>query len=214
METLKVNFAVLMLFMGVLFSNLTFAAEYPTSDDDDTPKITATQKFAYNVYAYKNGLKFKVAFKNATEEVITIQIIDQKGNTIHKDVLRNQEQLNRDYNMEKIGAGIYTVKIKMGDLEAENQVALGVSDKSIDKTFQAYVSPVIKEDAVQVFYKNGSQGVSISFTDDKGNIIYQENTSDDEMYAKKYNISKLKKGIYILTLTSGNRTIEKIYNVQ
>lgn len=214
MKTSKVNFAVLMLLVAVLFSNTIFASNDPTSEEDDAVKITESEKFTYNVYAYKSALKFKVAFKNATEDLIRIQVLDQKGNVVHKDVLKNKEQLNRDYNMEQVGAGIYTVKIKMGDLETENQVALGVSDKSIDKTFQAYVSPIIKDNAVRVFYKNGNQGVNISFTDAEGNTIYQESTSDNDMYAKKYNISKLKTGVYVLTLTSGDRTIEKIYNVQ
>jgi len=214
MKTFKVNFAVLAVLVTTLFSNLAFATNPEGGDDEEKVAITSTKKFAYNVFALKNSLKFKVAFKNASEDKITVRILDTKGTLIYKDILKDQEALNRNYDMRNIGAGIYKVQIEMGDLKAENEIAVGVSDKSIDKTFQAYVSPIIKENSVRLFYKNGHEGVSISFKDEDGNTIYEENTQDDDMYAKKYNISQLKKGIYTLMLTCGDRTIEKIYKVE
>ncbi len=211
MNTLKLKFSPIILFVALLFGQTTFASS--THDGEEKLiKVTETQNFAYNVYAFRNALKFKLAFQNASEEKIVIKILDQTGKLVHKEVLKNQENLNRNYDLSKVGAGIYKVEIEMGELKAENEIAVGLSDNQLDNTFQAYISPVIRQNTIRVFYKNGAD-VNISMRDAQGNIVYQDSTKDANMYAKKYDVSSLKKGTYVLSLTSGDKTIEKIYSI-
>lgn len=213
MKTLKLNLTLVGVLVIMLFASSAFASATRMDDiPGSIPKIEEAQGFNYNIYAFKNALKFKLAFEGAHDEDVRVRIFDKSGNLVHKETLRNHSNINRNYDMTRVGAGIYKVEIEMGDLKAEHKVALGVSDNT-DKTFQAYMSSTIKDGAIRVFYKNGKD-VNITMRDTEGEVIYTETTNDTNMHAKKYNISALRKGTYVLTLTSGDRTIEKIYAVK
>ena len=130
MKTSKLKFVLTALLVAVMMGQTAFAST--NHNDDPNPiKVKATESFVYKVYAFKNALKFKLAFKNVSEDKVIIRILDQKGRALYKEVLKNREIFNRNYDMSRLGAGVYKVEIGAGDLKAEQEIALGVSDRYI-----------------------------------------------------------------------------------
>lgn len=103
-------------------------------------------------------------------------------------------------------------KIVLNDKIQINLNTQGMQESKTGQVFQAYISPTIKNNTIRVFYKNAAN-VNITIMDMEGNVVHQETTDDANMYVKKYDVSTLSKGKYILILKSGERTIEQTYSI-
>jgi len=213
MKTLSKNLFAFLLAVAVLFGANAFAK---TSTDDKNGitenKVVATEKFAYSLYAVKASMKFRLNFENQDGSPITVKIYDTQGKLAFTETLKNQTSAHRNYDLSETGKGIYKVEIIDGDFTAVQEVGIGVSINQGE--FKAYVSKTLSDGSLKVAYQNGSSdGVNIVLRDEKGNVVYDE-LSANEQYSRKFNLSKLSKGTYIISVTSGAKTVEQAYNVR
>lgn len=213
MKTLNKNLFAFLLAVAVLFGANAFAKT--TTDDKNgiiENKVVATEKFAYSLYAVKESMKFRLNFENEDGSPITVKIYDAQGKLAFVETLRNQTAAQRNYDLSETGKGIYTVEIIDGDFKAVQEIGVGV--KVQQGEFNAYLSKTLNEGSLKVAYQNGSpDGVNIVLRDEKGNVVYDK-LSANEQYSRKLNLSKLRKGTYTVSVTSGAKTVEQRYSIR
>lgn len=180
-----------------------------------TPKegyeITASEKFAYSIFALQSSLKFRLNFDNEDGSDVIVKIFDPNGKLAFSETIKRQIEVRRNYDLSAIGKGIYTVEVIDGDFKASHKVGVGVAAPQAE--FIPYVSK-LHEGSVKIAYQNANDGyVNIVLKDEKGNIVYEE-ISQDAHYARKFNLSKLKRGTYTMSVTSGKKTVEQVYSIQ
>ncbi len=214
MKTLSKNLFAF-LFAVVVLSTNTFAKTATDDKNGIDEKVTITSdadKFAYSIYAVKESLKFRLNFENGDGTPVTINIYDAQSKLVFTETVRNHTVSYRNYDLTERGRGIYKVEIIDGDFTAVEEVGVGV--KINQGEFNAHISKTLKEGSLKIAYQNGSpEGVNIVLRDEKGNIVYDE-LSAKEQYSRKFNLSKLSKGTYIMSVTSGKKTVEQVYNIQ
>jgi YbbR domain-containing protein len=209
MKTVKKVF-VFIFALAILVSGKTFA--FNGNPEEEKFEVTASEKFAYSIYAIQSSLKFRLNFDNEDGSNVTVKVLDPQGKVVFSETIKKQVEARRNYDLSAVGKGVYTVEIIDGDFKASHKV--GIGGASIEKKeFSAYVSK-IQDGSVKVAYENGGEdGVNIVLKDEKGNIVYDE-ISQDAQYARKFNLSKLRKGTYTMSVTSGRKTVEQVCNIQ
>jgi hypothetical protein len=211
MKTLSRNLFAILFAVTVLFGSSAFANT--TTDDKDgiTTVVTASDKFAYSIYAVKETLKFRLNFENEDATPITVKIYDSQGQLVFTDLIKKQVSAHRNYDLSEKGKGVYKVEIIDGDFRAVQEIGVGM--RTPQGEFNAYISKTLSEGSLKIAYQNGNpDGVNIVLRDEKGNIMYEE-LSANEQYSRKFNLSKLNRGTYTMSITSGKKTVEQVYNV-
>ncbi len=212
MKTLNRNLFAVLFSVAVLFGSSAFANT--TTDDKNgiTTVVTTSDKFAYSIYAVKETLKFRLNFENEDGTPITVKIYDSKEQLVFTETIKKQTAAHRNYDLSENGKGIYKVEIIDGDFRAVQEIGVGM--RASQGEFNAYISKTLSEGSLKIAYQNGSsEGVNIVLRDEKGNVMYEE-LSANEQYSRKFNLSRLNKGTYTMSITSGKQTVEQVYNVQ
>jgi hypothetical protein len=174
-------------------------------------EIAASEKFAYSIFALQSSIKFRLNFDNEDGSDVTVKIFTPDGKLAYSETIKRQVELRRNYDLSALGKGIYTVEVIDGDFKASHKIGVGVSAPQGE--FNAYMSK-LNEGSIRVAYQNATEGyASIVLRDEKGNIVYDE-VSQDAQYARKFNLSKLNKGTYTMSITSGKKTVEQVYSIQ
>lgn len=212
MKTLNKNLFAILFAVAVLLSSSAFA-NTTTDDKDGIPTVvTTSDKFAYSIYAVKETLKFRLNFENEDGTPVTVKIYDSKGEMIFAETIKKQTSSHRNYDLSEKGQGVYKVEIIDGDFRAVQEIGVGI--RASEGEFNAYISKTLSEGSLKIAYQNGNpDGVNIVLRDEKGNVMYEE-LSANEQYFRKFNLSKLNKGTYTMSITSGKKTVEQVYSVQ
>jgi hypothetical protein len=213
MKTLSRNLFALIFAVAVLFSSNSFAnGRNDDKNGEGTPAVTTSGKFAYSLYAIKESLKFRLNFENEDGTSVMVKIYDPNGRLAFSETINRQISVRRNYDLSNMGKGIYKVVLTDGDVIATQEIGVGI--RTNQGEFNAFLSKDLTQGALKLAYQNGdAEGVNIVLRDEKGNIVYDE-VSANEQYARKFNLSKLSKGTYTMSVTSGKKTIEQMYKVQ
>lgn len=212
MKTLSKNLFAFLLVITTLFSSNAFANTTDDKNGIDSKVVTTSDKFAYSLYAVKESLKFRLNFETESTAPTTVKIYNAQGTLTFTETIRNQTSAHRNYDLTQTGKGIYKVEITNGDFTTVQEIGVGVNINQGE--FSAYISKTLNEASLRLAYQNGDiDGVSIVLRDEKGNIVYDE-LSTSTQYSRKLNLSKLDKGTYTVSVTSGKKTIEQVYHIQ
>jgi hypothetical protein len=174
--------------------------------------VEPKDKFAYSLYAIQGTAKFRLAFENPAGGRVTVQVRDERGRLVHTDQLTGRAQMKRDYDLSALGRGVYTVTVGNGEFTTANRVAVGGAKWSA-QPFGAYVSPALRDGAAKVAFQGGQDGVSVTVTDQDGEVLYSE-YAQDQQFARRYQLGHLPKGRYTLAVTGGQTTVEQTYEVK
>lgn len=212
MKTLSKKLFAILFAVAVLFSTNSFAGN--ETDDKGNPKqlVTTSEGFAYSLYAVKETLKFRLNFENQDASNVTVNVYDANGKLAFTETIKREKQARRNYDLSELGKGIYKVEIIDGDFSTTREIGIGV--KIGHAEFNAYLSKSLNDGSLKLAYQNAdTDGVNIVLRDEKGNVVYDE-YSANEQYSRKFNLSKLNRGTYTMSVTSGKKTVEQTYSVQ
>ncbi|WP_020532940.1 DUF3244 domain-containing protein [Flexithrix dorotheae] len=201
------------LIFAILFSSsaAVFANTNTGNDPIDDKKIKESSNIQYSIYPLKNTTKIRVAYEKKGKEKVTIKIYDDKKNLIFTDIQRNNTELKRNYDLGKIGNGVYFVKIKSGEFETQHKIFVG---KKQVKTFESYLSASATNNKIRIAFQNATNPVKISITDEKGKNLYDKTLFDTENFSSLFNLAPLDKGNYTVSISSNGNVTEQSYTIK
>lgn len=200
-------------FLAALALVSTFVKANPSDAPLDTSKVIAAEKFAYGMYAIKESMKIRLAFENSAGSKVTVRITDAQGNVLHREELRNMTKMKRNYDLSSFGKGVYTVDITAGEFRTSNKVAVGGAQLT-KAAFAAYISSEVKDGFVKVAFANAEEPVYIKIADRNGAVLYSEVSEGNQNYARRFKVSALQKGEYVLSISHGDKTLSQFYGIQ
>lgn len=155
----------------------------------------------------------KLAMKLFTYEAsAVVRILDEKGYLLFSEKTGQNPQYFKIFDMATLPEGAYRFEI-----EGENAYKLidfEVHDKRIaliGKTDTIY-KPVIlqKGDTADLQLMNASeQSVKVSFSDAEGNVLLMDKPDSSLRIEKRFNLAKLERGIYTMTVQVGSKFYHK-----
>lgn len=193
---------------------LLFVSIQARANDKSEDLIKPEAAFAYSVHAIKDANKFALAFKNRTDAKVMVEIFNQEGKLVFKEV-QSKEEMYKLYDLSQVGAGEYKVVIKSGDFRVEERVAVGMKPNAENLAFETLISPdVANEDKMRLAFSNATSDVNIQIADAGGKRIYNNTVSAATHYNQRFDMSHLAPGIYMITIKSGGNQVVKSYAVK
>jgi hypothetical protein len=132
-------------------------------------------------------------FKDEVEVEVTIK--DEKGRTLVKESINNQEGFMRPYNLKGLSEGKYSMTIEDGEVSSVKEINLSDQKKMIVNKMDNGKFQVTASDL------NASK-LFISVYDEKENLLHQKTIDQASGFTQVFDLSKSKAQAHTFELTS------------
>jgi hypothetical protein len=207
MHLLKNSFAAILLMAFFACHSVPATAHNPEAPEQGL--VTAGEQFAFSLFPVAGSQKLHFTYVNSDQQRVTVRFYDQKGNLIATDALKNAEGYHKLYKFETLGNGSYTVEIVCGNITEQRTISLGKGQGN--QAFLAFISPTLRDNKVKVAFQHANSPVVVAVKDIRGQILYSQEITPAQNFASLLNLQRLQKGEYIVSVTDGNRSFEKVY---
>lgn len=201
MESLK---KVALLILAVV---LTSAGTVSANDADESDIQVSVRHFKH---AQRKAL---ITITNLAEDQrAVLRIKNKRGDVLHREVINQKEVYARRYDFSKLPNGEYTVEVRTSEGVIKEAFAL----KS-GKANPLYFKPAIQlePDLIKVAFMNRiSSPVSLKLYDHSGRVLYEESVPSQGKFAKSLDTSRLRAGLYSLSILGDNYVYSKSIQVK
>ena len=205
MKNLLKNAIATTLALVVIFTSTSSFAS-PNNDKD-------SKAFAFSVNAITNSNKIAIGVKKDEPGKLAIKIYDEEGNHLFTDKFNNTKGMIRTYDLSESGPGNYMVKIISNKDSEVTRVTVGMNWET-NNPFKAYFSSKFKDNKIKVSYYHALQPAKVTVFDNAGKTIFSNVISEEQDFSSFINLSKLRKGDYLVRVDSNGEGIEKSVTVK
>ena len=160
---------------------------------------------AAGVAVVNNGTTLKLYYKAASESNVKVSILNDEGQMVFSEVLKNVDGFIRPYNLASIAEGEYTIEVTDQYTTHSEKVMIGTRRKGE----LASLFRVQGEDGKYLLTVPSKEAKDISvriFADDK--MIYNQVEAISSDFARIYNLKKIKGDLtFEIKDQKGNTTV-------
>lgn len=173
---------------------------------------SADAKFAYSLRSVKNTDKIVLSFDNLSKQKVTISIYDAANKLVFKETQYSTPTLRKGYDLSSLEDGKYTVKIESDNFSFKEEVEIGKDWN--DLAFDAVIAPdPVSSNKLRIGFANAKGDVTVEIKDIRGNIVHTAEFSSQ--YGNElFNMKKLNRGEYTVTVYSGDQVFSDTYIVE
>jgi Secretion system C-terminal sorting domain len=205
---MKLQFSFLSLLAVLTFTNTFATSNNPTNEEPTT-------NTKVEIIGSEIEKSLLIEFSNIKEEDVTVSIMNDEGATVHIDKAKNIKAFNKKFNLEKLEKGKYTLKVVRENCKTTQLFEVtkkGIVIKENDR--KEVFAPIVKQedskfDVTISIIKNK---YNILVLDLNGNIVFEETQKGLNQLNKRYNMSNLTKGEYLLQITIDGETYFHNFN--
>jgi len=170
---------IAMLSFGVLFSTMMFAG-VANENPSDASKVNVKKE---------NESTFVVTYKPEKAMNVSVSIVNELGQTIFSETLKNTDGFMRPYNFSGLGEGVYTIEIADASGEHTEFVDFrsGKGEKSIN------VKKIAGADGKYLLTASGAgkESITINIYDAFDALLHTETAETDGNFGQVYNLGKV-----------------------
>jgi Secretion system C-terminal sorting domain len=199
---MKFQFSLLSLVVILIFTNSTIATANPTNEAPST-----NSKVEIKGSEIEKALS--IEFSNIKEEDVTISIMNYEGATVHTDKAKSIKAFNKKFNLASLDKGEYTLKItlehcKITQLFEVTKKGINVKENNRKEVY----APIIKEEnsKFDIIIPTIKIKYTVLVLDLNGNTVFEEAQKGITQLNKRYNMSNLTKGEYLLQVSIDGET--------
>jgi hypothetical protein len=163
------------------------------------------------VRVIQSGELVKVIYVNSEKTDVRISMMDEQGETIFTEKIRNQESFIRPYNLSNLEEGIYQIEIKHDDETLVGQIACvheepGSPAVASESEFIAHVSKIVKPDRKERYLLTvphaGENEYTITIHNEADQLLYENTVHASGDFAQVYRIEDQAAGKVVIQVTS------------
>ena len=165
--------------------------------------VTAKPIDAYStikVTAVKMNLKVDVA--KALDEIVDVTIEDTEGFVLHQDRIEKNATRKR-YDMRNLPAGQYRLIVLKNRVKMIQPFSINTEEITIletNRTFNQLPQVTLKNMKLEVrVFVSAKEKTILKIVDNQGLTAFEQ-TIEGKTFAKRYDLSKLPKGVYFVEL--------------
>jgi methionine-rich copper-binding protein CopC len=199
---MKFPFSTLFIVAVFMFTNTHFATANPTNEAPAT-----NSKIEIKGSDIEKALL--IEFSNIKEEDVTISIMNNEGATVHTDKAKSIKAFSKKFNLSSLEKGEYTLKVTLEHCKITQLFEVTKKGIIVKETNRKEVyAPTIKEEdhKFDIIIPTIKNKYSVLVLDANGNTVFEETQKGLTQLNKRYNMTNLTKGEYLLQVSIDGET--------
>lgn len=156
---------------------------------------------------------FALYLDDVRSKSVSVQILDARGVVLLEDRVKTQRTLGRKYNLSNLPAGEYNVFVEDGALTIVQPITLGHTTVQIhEERTTRFFQPALRSRDDKLDFTLlcvDPSAVAISIFDPAGNLAYSSATSESGSMQRRFDLSALESGNYIVLTHVRRGNLEK-----
>ena len=169
---------IAMLSFGVLFSTMMFAG-VANEKPSDASRVNVKKE---------DESTFVVTYKPEKTMNVSVSIVNQLGQTIFSETLKNTEGFMRPYNFSRLAEGIYTIEI--ADASGEHTELVDFRSGTIEKSINVKKITGVDGKYLLTASGKGKEEITVNIYDAFDTLIHTEKAVTDGNFGQVYNLGK------------------------
>jgi Secretion system C-terminal sorting domain len=199
---MKLQFSILTLLAVLTFTNAFATFNHPTNEE-------TTTNTKVEIKGSEIEKSILIEFSNIKEEDVTISIMNEEGATVHTDKAKNIKAFNKKFNLANLEKGEYTLKVTLEHCKITQ--LFEVTKKGIivkENNRKEVYAPIIKEEdsKFDIIIPTIKNKYSVLVMDSNGTTVFEDAQKGLIQLNKRYNMSNLSKGEYLLQISIDGET--------
>ena len=181
------------LAIGLMFM-ATVAFGFDTSDPE---------KSGMKVVPQQNGI-YQLIYSTPEATTLEVRIMNDQGQTIHKEVMKSSQSFTRSYNLKNYGSGEYVFQAKDKNGSTEQVITHDLSSG-----IRLY--EMLNMDKVKLIVSEPGLELTVKIYDNFGKLIDQDKVQSGEKgVGKVYDLSKRRVGDTTIKVLNGFEVVESL----
>jgi hypothetical protein len=177
------------------------------------PLMSFADGFPFVKLTSKENKMITLRVGSAQSEVTNIRLKNQFGQVVYSETVENVNGILKNFDLKHLESGHYKIELENTfNIEVLPITITWDSIKVAQNQFTTVHKPFfnLKDNGTVDFnYLNlSAKSISVTITNDKGNVIYKEDLGNSSDIEKRYDISSLEKGDYQFIVHSGDRNFK------
>jgi hypothetical protein len=204
---MKAKLFLTMLIAACLFGSTAYA-KTPNFDDEDA--ITKVE-----VHGSVDKKLLIVDLSNLKNDKVSVSILDDAEHVLYSETASDVNSFTKKFNLWKLETGTYKLKIIHNKFKTIQP--FDVTSKSVivnESLKKMSFEPLFKfkESKLEVVVPLSDNAVYVTILDKIGTIIFEEKNDNTPTFRKKYDLSNLPKGEYLVEITIDGESF--YYNIK
>ncbi|MEM8909525.1 MAG: hypothetical protein AAGD05_16885, partial [Bacteroidota bacterium] len=155
---------------------------------------------------------FVLSLKAKGQGTVSIQFLDEQQHILFSKTIKNTEVFEKKFNLDNLDLGTYTLKVE-DELKVTTQ-PIEVSYEGIEvdytvrqATFKPYVQLTADNKQLDINWLMQEKGAyRMNIYNDNTDLLYHDTIKEAWKINKRYDLAKLPKGNYYVTIKGGSQT--------
>jgi hypothetical protein len=199
---MKFQFSTLFIVAVLMFTNTLFATNNPANEAPAT-----NSKVEIKGSDIEKALS--IEFSNIKEEDVTISIMNEEGATVHTDKAKSIKAFSKKFNLTSLEKGEYTLKVTLEHCKITQVFEVTKKGIIVKETNRKEVyAPIIKEEdsKFDINIPTIKNKYSVLVLNASGDTVFEEVQKGVTQLNKRYNMTNLAKGEYLLQVSIDGET--------
>ncbi len=156
-----------------------------------------------------------LSLNNICNNPVQITLKDKVGETLHNEIIKQNDLISRVYNLKNLSFGDYSIVITFSDQIKIQPIEIGINGVALSNSeMQTMFNPVFDQhnEFLDLSMLNLSNNeVQLILKDNDGRAVYSECVTELGSIQRRLNLSNLAKGSYTLTVAVEEIGVFKIF---
>ena len=191
-----------MLIAAFLFGKTAYANPIIALEDDDA--ITKV-----DVKGSATSKTMVLNLSNLQNDNVSISIMDSEEHVIYSETASDVKTFSKRFNLSQLAIGRYTLTVAQNKFKTIQPFDVTVKNVTVDESAKKVrFDPIIKvkEAKLEVNVPLSENAVIINILDSEGNVVFEEVNDNTQSFRKRYDISSLPQGNYLVEVTYEGET--------
>jgi hypothetical protein len=193
---MKAKMFLSMLTAAFLFGQTAFAKNPNVGEEDAITKV--------EVHGSVDNKLLIVDLSNLQNDKVSVSILDDAQHVLYTETASDVKSFTKKFNLWKLEMGMYTLKVVQNKFKTIQPFEITAKNVVVNESMKKVnFEPLFKfkENKLEVLVPLNENAVYVTILDKIGTIIFEEKNDNAPAFRKKYDLSNLPKGEYLVEVT-------------